>query len=285
MLPCAAGRCYGPAMLIARTRAELAAALPAFAGPALVPTMGALHEGHLALLEHARSSGPAVASIFVNPLQFGAGEDLARYPRDEAGDLAALRSAGCALAFLPGVADMYPSEAATTIEVAGPALGWEGERRPGHFRGVATVVARLFGLVRPATAWFGDKDWQQLQVVRRMVADLCLPVEVHGVPTRRAADGLALSSRNRFLTEQERSTAPSLARICVDLATRLRQGAAVEPALAQARAVLAQLGFGVDYLALVDPCSLRPITALDGPARLIAAAQLGSVRLLDNVPV
>jgi pantoate--beta-alanine ligase len=150
---------------------------------------------------------------------------------------------------------------------------------------VATVVARLFGLVRPATAWFGDKDWQQLQVVRRMVADLCLPVEVHGVPTRRAADGLALSSRNRFLTEQERSTAPSLARICVDLATRLRQGAAVEPALAQARAVLAQLGFGVDYLALVDPCSLRPITALDGPARLIAAAQLGSVRLLDNVPV
>ena len=285
MLPCAAGRCYGPAMLIARTRAELAAALPAFAGPALVPTMGALHEGHLALLEHARSSGPAVASIFVNPLQFGAGEDLARYPRDEAGDLAALRSAGCALAFLPGVAEMYPPGAATTIEVAGPALGWEGERRPGHFRGVATVVARLFGLVRPATAWFGDKDWQQLQVVRRMVADLCLPVEVHGVPTRRAADGLALSSRNRFLTEQERRTAPSLARICVDLATRLRQGAAVEPALAQARAVLAQLGFGVDYLALVDPCSLRPITALDGPARLIAAAQLGSVRLLDNVPV
>ncbi len=169
---------------------------------ALVPTMGALHDGHRALVREAVAGGAAVVtSIFVNPLQFGANEDLSRYPRDEAGDLAILEAAGCHLVWLPDVAAMYPPGDATTIDVAGPAEQWEGEARPGHFRGVATVCARLFGQVRPDRAYFGEKDWQQLQVVRRMVADLHLPLEIVGVPTVREPDGLALSSRNRFLTD------------------------------------------------------------------------------------
>src|SRR3954451_12613062 len=202
-------------MQVARTLPELRAAcarLRAEYGTlALVPTMGALHEGHKTLVRTAVASGaPTVASIFVNPLQFGANEDLARYPRDEAGDLAALRTAGCALAWLPDVATMYPAGDATTISVTGPAERWEGDARPGHFRGVATVCAKLFGQVRPDRAYFGEKDWQQLQVVKRMVADLLLPLEIVGVETVREADGLALSSRNQFLTEAERAVAPAL---------------------------------------------------------------------------
>lgn len=272
-------------MLIARTRAELATGLATLPPCALVPTMGALHAGHIALVEAARVLGPVVASIFVNPTQFGAADDLARYPRDEAGDLAALAQAGCALAFLPGVSEIYPQDDATVIEVAGPALGWEGERRPGHFRGVSTVVARLLGLVRPFAAVFGEKDWQQLQVVRRMVADLCLPVAIHGVATSRAEDGLALSSRNRFLTPAQRRVAPALARTCLEAAAALRGGAALPLTLERAQGALDELGFKVDYLAAVTPEGLRPVTAIAGPTRLIVAAGLGSVRLLDNFPV
>src|ERR1700733_12910426 len=182
-------------MLIARTLPDLRAACARLrhdaGGLALVPTMGALHEGHRTLVRAGVASGAAtVASIFVNPLQFGPNEDLSRYPRDEAGDLAALEAEGCALAWLPDVATMYPSGEATTIEGTGPAERWEGDARPGHFRGVATVCAKLFGQVRPDRAYFGEKDWQQLQVVKRIVADLLLPLGLVGVGTGREADGL-----------------------------------------------------------------------------------------------
>ena len=182
-------------------------------GIALVPTMGALHAGHLALLDVARQACPAVAaSIFVNPTQFAPHEDFTRYPREEDADLAKLRDAGCNLVWLPGVAEMYPPGDSTFIDTQGPALGWEGDVRPGHFRGVATVVAKLFGQVRPDAGVFGEKDWQQLQVIRRMAADLALPVQVIGAAIVREADGLAMSSRNRFLTQAERAAAPALYR-------------------------------------------------------------------------
>ena len=277
-------------MLIARTLSDLRAAcanLRRHAGAlALVPTMGALHEGHRTLVRAGVASGAAtVASIFVNPLQFGANEDLSRYPRDEAGDLAALRAEGCALAWLPDVATMYPAGEATTIEVAGPAERWEGAARPGHFRGVATVCAKLFGQVRPDRAYFGEKDWQQLQVVKRMAADLLLPLEIVGIETVREADGLAMSSRNRFLSAGERTKAPALIRTLRATAERLASGHAAAAALTEARAALADDGFGVDYFALVEGPTLVPISHAAPNARLIAAAKLGSVRLLDNVGV
>ncbi|MGE0222371.1 MAG: pantoate--beta-alanine ligase [Acetobacteraceae bacterium] len=275
-------------MQVARTLPDLRAACAALrAGNrnlALVPTMGALHEGHRTLVRRAVESGAAtVASIFVNPLQFGASEDLARYPRDEAGDLAALQSAGCALAWLPDVETMYPPDGATTISLTGPAERWEGDARPGHFRGVATVCAKLFGQVRPDRAYFGEKDWQQLQVVRRMVADLLLPLEIVGVETVREADGLALSSRNRFLTPQERALAAVLPRTMQEAIADLADGRPAEPVLAAARERLAAAGFAVDYLALVDGPNLAPIEARRAGARVVAAARLGSVRLIDNM--
>jgi pantoate--beta-alanine ligase len=246
--------------------------------------MGALHDGHISLIAEARRiGGPVVASIFVNPLQFGQAEDLARYPRDESGDLEKLRTAGCDLVWLPGVSEMYPDDDATFVDVGGPAQGWEGDARPGHFRGVATVVTKLFGQCKPQAACFGEKDWQQLQVITRFTADLALGVRIIGVPTVRESDGLARSSRNRFLTPAERATAPILHRALQDAATRLRAGNDAETALAVSRGVLQTSGFVVDYLALVDGPSLRQIATLQSGARLIAAARLGSVRLLDNI--
>lgn len=277
-------------MLIARTLPDLRAGLAELGhaedGLALVPTMGALHAGHRALVDAAVASGAAaVASIFVNPLQFGQGEDLARYPRDEPGDLAKLRQWGCRLAWLPDAGMMYPPDDGTTIVPAGPAEGWEGAARPGHFRGVATVVAKLFGQVRPSRAYFGEKDWQQLQVVRRMVADLHLPVQVVGVPTVRAQDGLALSSRNQFLGPDDRARAPRLHGELTEAAGAIAAGEPAAPRLAVARDALARQGFAVDYLDLVDGPSLRPLPGARPAARLIAAARLGTVRLLDNVAV
>ncbi|HVY15565.1 MAG TPA: pantoate--beta-alanine ligase [Rhodopila sp.] len=276
-------------MLIARSLAELregCARLRRQAGAlALVPTMGALHAGHRALVRAGVESGAATAaSIFVNPLQFGAHEDLSRYPRDEAGDLAALEAEGCALVWLPDVATMYPAGEATTITVSGPAERWEGDARPGHFRGVATVCAKLFGQVRPDRAYFGEKDWQQLQVVKRMVADLLLPLEIVGVETVREPDGLAMSSRNRFLTPAERAKAPVLNRTLRSVAERLREGAPAAM-LAEATEALGRQGFEVNYLALVDGPSLAPIDRAIPAARLITAARLGTVRLLDNIGV
>jgi pantoate--beta-alanine ligase len=277
-------------MLIARTLPDLRAACAQLrrqtGALALVPTMGALHEGHRTLVRCAVASGAAtVASIFVNPLQFGPNEDLSRYPRDEAGDLAALQAEGCALAWLPDVATMYPPGEATTITVDGPAEGWEGDARPGHFRGVATVCAKLFGQVRPDRAYFGEKDWQQLQVVTRMVADLLLPLEIVGVSTVREADGLAMSSRNRFLSVEERTRAPTLIRTLRATAEQLAGGQSATVALANARAALEDQGFGVDYFALVEGARLTPIPHSVAGARLIVAAKLGHVRLLDNIAV
>jgi pantoate--beta-alanine ligase len=275
-------------MLIARTLADLRAActhLRQGAGAlALVPTMGALHLGHRTLVRAGVESGAAtVASIFVNPLQFAANEDLSRYPRDEAGDLAALQAEGCALAWLPDVATMYPPDEATTITVTGPAERWEGDVRPGHFRGVATVCAKLFGQVRPDRAYFGEKDWQQLQVVKRMAADLLLPLEIVGVETVREPDGLAMSSRNRFLLEEERAKAPALIETMRQAVERIAaEGDAARP-LADAVQRLAGSGFSVDYFALVDGPTLTPAGRTAPGARLIAAVRLGTVRLLDNI--
>lgn len=275
-------------MLIARSLSELRTACDALRARrgslALVPTMGALHEGHKTLVRTAVASGAAtVTSIFVNPLQFGANEDLSRYPRDEAGDLEKLQECGNDLVWMPDVDTMYPPDGATTVDPAGPAHRWEGDARPGHFRGVATVCCKLFGQVRPDRAYFGEKDWQQLQVVKRMVADLLLPLDVIGVPTVREADDLALSSRNRFLTEEERALAPLLAHALRSALATLKDGRQAEPVLAAVRASLTEAGFSVDYFALVDGPSLQPIAAMIPHARLIAAARLGSVRLLDNM--
>ncbi|MDE2005282.1 MAG: pantoate--beta-alanine ligase [Rhodospirillales bacterium] len=275
-------------MRIARTlpelRAETAALRRGGRALGLVPTMGALHEGHGALVAASEAAGAAtIASIFVNPLQFGPNEDLGRYPRDEAGDLAKLEAWGCALVWLPDVAAMYPPDGATEIVPAGPAEGWEGAARPGHFRGVATVVAKLFGQVGADTAYFGEKDWQQLQVVRRMVADLHLPVRITPVATVREADGLALSSRNRYLSAAERATAPALYRALAGAAARLAGGAEVGPILAEAVAALTADGFGVEYVALVAGETLRALDRAAPGARLIAAARLGPVRLIDNI--
>jgi pantoate--beta-alanine ligase len=254
----------------------------------LVPTMGALHAGHVELIAAARREADAVvASIFVNPLQFAANEDLARYPRDEEGDLQKLRAAGCDLVWMPPVAAMYPPDAATVIDVAGPSAHWEGDARPGHFRGVATVCAKLFLQTGADVAAFGEKDWQQLQVVTRMARDLDVPIRILAVPTVREADGLAMSSRNRFLSEAERRRAPLLHRAMMDAAAAIAAGAAVAATLAGAEAELRDGGFALDYLALVEAQTLRRLDAraADGPMRIIAAARLGTVRLLDNTPV
>jgi pantoate--beta-alanine ligase len=238
----------------------------------------------MALVAAARATGAAVAvSIFVNPTQFGPNEDLAAYPRDEANDLRMLERAGCDLVWLPDVATMYPPGDATRIEVAGPALRWEGDARPGHFRGVATVCARLFGQIRPDAAFFGEKDWQQLCVVRRMVADLLLPLEIVGIPTVREPDGLAMSSRNRRLSGAERKLAgalPAALRRCVEQLPK--EGLS---ALDVARDELSSAGFQLDYLALVDEVTLAPLAAAQDGARIIVAARLGSVRLLDNMGI
>jgi pantoate--beta-alanine ligase len=275
-------------MLIARTAQELAAATAALIQArrslTLVPTMGALHDGHLALLDLARAQGgAAIASIFVNPTQFGASEDLARYPRDEAGDLDRLRGAGCDLAWLPQADAIYPPGDTTFIDPSGPAQGWEGDLRPGHFRGVATVVAKLFGHVRPDAAVFGEKDWQQLQVIRRITADLVLPVQILAAPIIRDTDGLALSSRNRFLSPAERRAAPALYRALHTASRAIAAGSPVPQILSQARKSLAEAGMALEYLALVDGATLTELHHAQTGARLIAAARLGNVRLLDNV--
>lgn len=276
-------------MIIARTASELNDARGRFrtAGRALalVPTMGALHEGHLALVRAARSSGNAVAvSIFVNPRQFNEPADLARYPVDHHRDLAMLAAEHVDLVWLPSAQDIYASGFATTISVGGPALGFEGEMRPGHFDGVATVVAVLFGVVRPEAAWFGEKDWQQLQMVRRLVEDLRLDVAVRGLPTVREPDGLPLSSRNRFLREHERARAAQLYPILRQAASDLLHDEAAS-VLARGRNALSLAGLQPDYLEMVAGTSLAPIEVTERDARLLCAVHVGDVRLLDNLPV
>jgi pantoate--beta-alanine ligase len=277
-------------MNVARNLADLLPVCSALRGSfdalALVPTMGALHAGHEALVRTAAKSGAGVvASIFFNPLQFGPDDDLTRYPRDEAGDLAKLKAWGCHAAWMPDVATMYSPGEATIIVVGGPAENWEGSARPGHFRGVATVCAKLFGQLRPDTAYFGEKDWQQLQVVQRMVADLLLPLKIAGIPTVREPDGLALSSRNRFLEPAQRAIAPHLFAVLRSVARVLTTGSSAADVLAGATRDLTADGFVVEYLALVDGASLGQLQTAKPRSRLVAAARLGSVRLLDNVAV
>ena len=234
----------------------------------------------------AAGAGAVAASIFVNPLQFNASDDLARYPRDEDGDLAKLRDAGCDLVWLPPVETMYPPGSASVIEVAGPSKGFEGDARPGHFRGVATVCAKLFLQTGADIAAFGEKDWQQLQVVRRMARDLDIPIHIEAVPTMREADGLAMSSRNRFLNIAERPTAPMLYQIIKDVARKIAADAPITQVLAEGEARLTAAGFAPDYLALVAAETLEPLAqTTTAPMRLLAAARLGSVRLLDNMGV
>jgi pantoate--beta-alanine ligase len=279
-------------MLICRDLISLRAASAALRSNGrrlgLVPTMGALHDGHLSLLAAARAQGAdaVAASIFVNPLQFNANDDLARYPRDEDGDLAKLRAAGCDLVWLPPVEAMYPPGSASVIEVAGPSKGFEGDARPGHFRGVATVCAKLFLQTSADIAAFGEKDWQQLQVVTRMARDLDIPILIQPVPTMREVDGLAMSSRNRFLSAEQRATAPILYQVMQHVARDISAGGAVPAILAAGQARLVAAGFAPDYLALVVAETLEPLTQKSAaPMRLLAAAKLGTVRLLDNMAV
>lgn len=254
---------------------------------ALVPTMGALHAGHIALVDEARRRADRVAAtIFVNPAQFGPGEDLERYPRREDADLAMLRDAGCDLLWLPAVEDIYPDGFATTVSVSGLSGRWEGAARPGHFDGVATVVAKLLLTVRPDVAVFGEKDFQQLAVIRQMVRDLAIGVEVVGVPTVRDPDGLALSSRNAFLSAEDRSAALALPHALAAARDAILSGEPVETALDDAKDKLGSAGFStVDYVALVDAQTLEPLTEPSGAMRLIAAATISGTRLIDNLPV
>jgi pantoate--beta-alanine ligase len=249
--------------------------------------MGALHAGHLALIDEAkRRSDRVVATIFVNPMQFGEHEDLGRYPRREAQDSALLEEHGCDLLWMPGVGDIYPESFATKVHVSGVSERWEGEARPDHFDGVATVVARLLLSVRPDVALFGEKDFQQLAVIRRMVADLGLGIEIAGVPTVREPDGLALSSRNAYLSERERRDAVALPNALNEAARAIRAGQPVSSALAEGKQSLSDAGFSrIDYFALVDARTLEPLDAPAGDMRLIAAAAIGSTRLIDNLPV
>lgn len=254
---------------------------------ALVPTMGALHDGHMALVAEARRRAEAVVvSIFVNPKQFGPKEDLARYPRPEEADARLLEAAGVDLLWMPGVDQMYPQGFATTVSVAGLGDGLCGAARPGHFDGVATVVTKLFAQVRPDIAVFGEKDWQQLAIVRRMTADLDLGVEVIGLATVREADGLARSSRNAYLSSEERARAAALPLALLKAASAIEGGASVAATLEAARERIAEAGFGpIDYIELVDAATLEPLESAGGDGRLVAAARLGNTRLIDNVPV
>ncbi|MCK6508072.1 pantoate--beta-alanine ligase [Myxococcota bacterium] len=246
-----------------------------------VPTMGFLHRGHASLMDLARPRcDHLVVSIYVNPLQFGPGEDLDRYPRDPEGDAALCRAHGVDLLFMPP--DLYEAGHATTVHVAGLTEGLCGRSRPTHFDGVTTVVARLFGLVQPALAVFGEKDWQQLAVVRRMVRDLALPVEILGGPLVRDEDGVALSSRNAYLSPDERARARSLVGALRGMQAAVAGGERDVDAL-RAQALAHLEADRVDYLEVVDPDSLAPLQRVDGPARALVAAFVGRTRLIDNL--
>lgn len=254
-----------------------------------VPTMGALHDGHLALVHEAgRRADRVVASVFVNPAQFAAHEDLGTYPRQEAKDAELLAGAGCHLLFAPTAGEMYPTDATTTISVGGPAEGLEGEFRPQMFGGVALVVAKLLNQVQPDVAVFGEKDWQQLMVVRRLVRDLDIPTEIVGSPTMRDGHGLALSSRNAYLSEAELEVARRLNGVLAEAAIAAASGVALETVEEDARDALLRAGFShVDYVAVRRAADLAAYAGgvADAPGRILAAAWLGRTRLIDNMAV
>ncbi|WP_337846088.1 pantoate--beta-alanine ligase [Sphingomonas sp.] len=252
---------------------------------AFVPTMGALHAGHMALVAEAKLAGQrVVVSIFVNPKQFGPTEDLARYPRKELADSRMLAEAGVDVLWMPPVEVMYPEGHSTNIAVSGVSEPLDGAARPGHFDGVATVVAKLFNQVKPDVALFGEKDFQQLAVIRRMVADLDFDIDIRGVPTQRDDDGLALSSRNAYLAPEDRAAAVALPRALGVAARAVEKGDDAQAALATARASLEAAGFAVDYVELVDADSLGAPVA-GKPRRLLAAARIAGTRLIDNIAV
>jgi pantoate--beta-alanine ligase len=269
-------------------RAELDAHRAAGGTVGFVPTMGYLHDGHASLMRGARdATDVVVASIFVNPLQFGAGEDLEAYPRDLARDTELATAAGVDLLFTPSVSEMYPGPVLTTVSVAQVSEGLEGASRPTHFAGVATVVAKLLAIVGPCRAYFGAKDWQQIAVVRRMVADLSFPVEVVACPTRREPDGLAMASRNVYLSADERAAAPvvytALRSGAAAIAAGERDPAAVRDLMAQI--IRAEPLAELDYAEVVDADSLTVPKPLAGNLRLLAAVRFGRARLIDNVGV
>ena len=278
-----------------RTRAQLLQQVAAWkqAGESVgfVPTMGALHGGHLSLIEKAREKATRiVASIFVNPTQFAPGEDFDTYPRDTEADLRKLATVGCNLAYLPSVAEMYPEGSVTNVRVEGMSDLLDGIFRPHFFYGVTTVVARLFLHVQPDVAVFGEKDYQQLQIIRRMVRDLGFPIEIIGAPTARDEDGLAQSSRNLYLTPDQRRNAGALQAALHRASMRLRVGELPSVALAEAKALLGKSGFGkIDYVSLVDPGTLLDLPDAPLPdgtvARLLGAAWMGRTRLIDNISV
>ncbi len=253
----------------------------------LIPTMGALHDGHLALVKAALDScDHAVTTIFVNPTQFAPNEDFEAYPRDEADDLSKLQALSADVAFVPPVEEMYADGFSTSVAVSGLTEGLCGATRPHFFGGVATVVSKLLLQALPDKAFFGEKDYQQLQVVTRMARDLDIPVEIVGVPTVREADGLAMSSRNWYLSPEERAAAPALYKVLCDIAAKLSAGQTSAAAIAEGRTVLEAAGFGpIDYIEVCDASSLEPLETADRPARVLAAAHLGRTRLIDNVAV
>jgi len=254
---------------------------------ALVPTMGALHKGHITLMERAKQMADrVVATLFVNPKQFGPAEDLDAYPRRETQDFELLNEAGVHLLFAPDVAAMYPPGFSTNIQIGGIGSVLDGAHRPGHFDGVATVVCKLLLQVLPAIALFGEKDYQQLCVIRRLVADLNIPVDILGVATVREADGLAMSSRNAYLTPDERAAAPTLYAAITEAAAAISQGEPIAAVLEAARAKIRAAGFAkVDYIEARHAETLAPLSSNAEPGRILAAAQLGRARLIDNVAV
>jgi pantoate--beta-alanine ligase len=253
----------------------------------LVPTMGALHQGHMALVRAARvECARVVASIFVNPKQFAPTEDLASYPHREAADLEMLQSGGADLVFIPAVDEIYPPDFATMVRVSGLTEGLCGAHRAGHFDGVTTVVTKLLIQARPDIAYFGEKDYQQLTVVRRLARDLNIPVLIAGVPTVREADGLALSSRNVYLSAEERRIAPNLARVLRSVAAALAgDPTVVQREIARGSAALQQSGFTVEYLEIREAETLAVTSEVTARSRIFAAVRLGTTRLIDNMPI
>ena len=253
----------------------------------VVPTMGALHDGHLSLARRARAEcDRVITTIFVNPKQFNNPDDLKKYPRALEADADLLSGVPVDVVFAPGVDEVYPDGFITTVSVGGVSEPLEGRMRPGHFDGVATVVTKLFGMTEANRGYFGQKDWQQLQVVTRLVTDLNLPVHIVGCETIREADGLAMSSRNRYLSDEHRALAPLLQRVMQDLAARIRNRDDLFKAVADAQNEIITAGFELDYLEARHAETLAPVASLaDGPIRLILAARIGSTRLLDNIAV
>jgi pantoate--beta-alanine ligase len=269
---------------VADLRAQVAAWKAAGETVGVVPTMGALHAGHLALARAAKQGADRViVTIFVNPKQFNNPDDLQKYPRTEVADAVLLAPIGIDAIFAPAPVEVYPDGFSTTVSVGGVSAPLEGARRPGHFDGMATVVAKLFGMTQADRAWFGEKDWQQLAVIRQLVADLNIKVDVVGLPTIRDADGLALSSRNARLSAAARVAAVALPDAMQTAVRAMQAGVAVPDALTAATTAVLAAGFtSVDYIDLRDPATLAPVRRL--PARLLAAAWIDGVRLIDNMP-